>query len=440
MKTIRIRKFTILSLFLLSLLPWVFFVAAHFMETNTLRFEGKNLQQDNVDQAIHLIEVNSHKWADTSWQNQLRRHLEEMNLDVTILSETNDILFQMSAARKQAFTRLEQFSVIQDGSLMGRVMIYDSTSRMVPFIAAGAGLILAFVIIGFAMRRWMIKPLEELSLNAREMANGHFDVKLPASPIAEITEVRDGFHVMVTGLKESFQKQAELENERRFVIAAVAHDLRTPLFALRGYLDGLEQGIARSPAKIEKYVAVCKEKSAHLDRLVEDLFTFSRTEYLEHELNQHPVDLAQVIKQSVQSIRLQALQKNISIVERVFENHATIRGDAHLLEHVVNNLLENALRHTPDGGEIVVECDRQEDQITFIIQDTGKGFSEEELYRVFEPLYRGEVSRSRSTGGAGLGLTISRRIMRQHGGDLTAANHADGGAVLTGWIPLVSSL
>ncbi|CFJ36048.1 Putative histidine kinase sensor of two-component system [Mycobacterium tuberculosis] len=81
-------------------------------------------------------------------------------------------------------------------------------------------------------------------MSAREMAKGDFDVKLPSSPIAEIVEVRDGFSVMVTGLKESFQKQAELENERRFMIAAVAHDLRTPLFALRGYLDGLEQGIA----------------------------------------------------------------------------------------------------------------------------------------------------------------------------------------------------
>lgn len=436
MKTIRIRKFTILSLFLLSLLPWVFFVAAHFMETNTLRFERTDFQQENVDQTIHLIEASSDKWTDTAWQNQLSRHLKEMDLGVTILSETNDILFQMSDARKQAFTRVEQFSVIQDGSLIGRVMIYDSNSRILPFIAAFAGLILAFVIIGLAMKRWMIKPLEKLSMSAREMAKGDFDVKLPSSPIAEIVEVRDGFNVMVTGLKESFQKQAELENERRFMIAAVAHDLRTPLFALRGYLDGLEQGIARSPEKIDKYVAVCKEKSAQLDRLVEDLFTFSRTEYFENELNQHPVDLSQVIKQSVQSIRLQAQQKNISIVERAFGNNGTIRGDAHLLERAVNNLLDNALRHTPDGGEIVVQCDRQEDKITFTIQDTGKGFSEEELHHVFEPLYRGDVSRSRSTGGSGLGLTISQKIMRQHGGDLTAANHSDGGAVLTGWIPL----
>ncbi|MDH4619319.1 HAMP domain-containing sensor histidine kinase [Brevibacillus sp. AY1] len=436
MKTIRIRKFTILSLFLLSLLPWVFFVAAHFMETNTLRFERADFQQENVDQTIYLIEANSDKWKDTAWQNQLSRHLKERDLGVTILSETNDILFQMSDARKQAFTRVEQFSVIQDGSLIGRVMIDDSNSRILPFIAAFAGLILAFVIIGLAMKRWMIKPLEKLSMSAREMAKGDFDVKLPSSPIAEIVEVRDGFNAMVTGLKESFQKQAELENERRFMIAAVAHDLRTPLFALRGYLDGLEQGIARSPEKIDKYVAVCKEKSAQLDRLVEDLFTFSRTEYFENELNQHPVDLSQVIKQSVQSIRLQAQQKNISIMERAFGNKGTIRGDAHLLERAVNNLLDNALRHTPDGGEIVVQCDRQEDKITFTIQDTGKGFSEEELHHVFEPLYRGDVSRSRSTGGAGLGLTISQRIMRQHGGDLTASNHSDGGAVLTGWIPL----
>ncbi len=102
---------------------------------------------------------------------------------------------------------------------------------------------------------------------------------------------------MVDGLNESFQKQVELEDERRFVIAAVAHDLRTPLFALRGYLDGLEQGIAHSPDKMAKYLAVCKEKSAQLDRLVEDLFTFTKTEYLEMELNENMIDLRLVIKE-----------------------------------------------------------------------------------------------------------------------------------------------
>ncbi len=134
------------------------------------------------------------------------------------------------------------------------------------------------------MRRFILKPLEEMSGSAREIANGDLDVKLPSSHITEIAEVNEGFKVMVGGLKEAFQKQVELEEERRFVVAAVAHDLRTPLFALRGYLDGLEQGIADSPEKMAEYLSVCKEKSAQLGRLVEELFTYTKAEYLNIEL------------------------------------------------------------------------------------------------------------------------------------------------------------
>src|SRR5690606_3278444 len=144
-----------------------------------------------------------------------------------------------------------------------------------------------FIIVGYAMRRFILKPLEQMSLGVRQIAEGDLDVRLPLFRITEITEVRDGFTQMVESLQESIQKQVALEEERRFVIAAVAHDLRTPLFALRGDFDGLEQGIALSPDKIAKYVAVCKEKSAQLDRLVEELFTFTKTEYLEAELQEN---------------------------------------------------------------------------------------------------------------------------------------------------------
>jgi signal transduction histidine kinase len=105
----------------------------------------------------------------------------------------------------------------------------------------------------------------------------------------------------------------------------------------------------------------------------------------------------------------------------------------------MNNVLENAVRYTPSGGKITVQCCNDGKKIKFTIRDTGSGFSSEELERVFEPLYRGEASRSRATGGSGLGLTISQRMMKQHGGELAVSNHPEGGAVLTGWIPLANS-
>jgi len=297
------------------------------------------------------------------------------------------------------------------------------------------GLLTAFFLIGLGMRKHILKPLENLGLAARRIGEDDWEVRLPASRIKEIADVRDGFDAMMKGLRRSHRKQAELEEERRFVIAAVAHDLRTPLFALRGYLDGLEQGIAQSPEQMAKYVAVCKEKSVQLDRLVEDLFAFAKLEYSENETDDSRIDLRLVLRKAVEGLGPLAREKGISVISALADEECAVRGDAHLLERAVGNLLDNAARHTPARGSIVVQCRRQGDGIQFAIRDAGPGFGPEELPRAFEPLYRGEASRNRSTGGAGLGLTISRRILRRHGGELTAGNHPEGGALLTGWLP-----
>ncbi|MCM3627734.1 HAMP domain-containing histidine kinase [Paenibacillus glycanilyticus] len=352
MHKLRLRTYSLLGLGLLLLLPWLFFVAAFFIMTQSL-----HIREDRPD------------------------------------------------------------------------------SYAVPMAAAFGGLLVAFVIIGLRMRGLLLKPLEGLGLAARKVAGGKWDVELPQSAIREIADVRDGFERMVSGLQDSQGKQAKLEEERRFIIAAVAHDLRTPLFALRGYLDGLEQGIAQTPEQISKYVAVCKQKSAQLDRLVEDLFTFAKMEYQEAELSKNAANFGDIIQKSIESLEPQADVKQISILAQSVPNDYVIRADSHLLERAISNLLDNAVRHTPEDGRILLQYWREQDRVSFTIHDSGLGFTLEEQEQVFEPLYRGEKSRNRATGGAGLGLTISRRIIRQHGGELAAANHPAGGAILSGWIP-----
>lgn len=356
MRKLRIRTYFLFSLVLLLLLPWIFFIAAHLITT----------------QSLHL-----------------------------------------GADRPNSYP--------------------------VPMIAAFAGLLVAFFLVIMGMRKLLLMPLERMGQAARQMASGDWDVQLPQSSIREITEVRDGFEVMVNGLQSAHQKQAELEEERRFVIAAVAHDLRTPLFALRGYLDGLEQGIVQTPDQFAKYVAVCKEKSAQLDRLVEDLFTFTKIEYMEAERIENTVDFHEIVQKSIDSLEHQAQKKHISIIPLFAKDECLMSVDAHLLERAMSNLLDNAVRYTPAHGRILVQCRREGGRVEFTIRDFGPGFAQEELKRIFEPLYRGEQSRNRATGGAGLGLTISQRIIRRHGGELAADNHPKGGAVLSGWLPSMTN-
>lgn len=301
------------------------------------------------------------------------------------------------------------------------------------------GFVLAVLTVGIAMRRFIIKPLEDMRLAAEQIATGDLDVVLSKSRILEIAEVSNGFESMVVGLQYSFKKQAMLEEERTFVINAVAHDLRTPLFALRGYLDGLEKGIANTPDKVAMYLAVCKESSQQLDRLVDDLFTFTQMAYVESDsfdIKADLVDITDVVMKSVDSLRVLAEEKNISILVDLHSDNLYIHADRHLLARTMNNLIDNAVRHTPKGGNIKIQCIRNNGKVLVTVRDSGTGFSMEDLPHVFEPLYRGDESRNRATGGAGLGLTISQRIIRQHGGDVVTENDPTGGAIVTFWLPI----
>lgn len=312
-------------------------------------------------------------------------------------------------------------------------------SRVGVWIAASIGVLSAAAVFGYGLHRWIIKPLEAMGKAARQIAEGDLDIALPPSGVREIAEVKSGFDIMVVGLRRSAHQQSALEEERRFFIGAIAHDLRTPLFALKGYLEGLERSIASTPEQMDHYVKVCIQKSNQLDRLVTDLITFAKTEYMEIINQEEPIEVIDLLRKSVETICHLAESKMITFrFETPPEGirFGTIIGDAYLLERAFSNLLDNAVRYTPSHGVIWVECSFAPDRATVNIRDSGPGIPKVDLGHVFEPLYRGESSRNRESGGTGLGLTIAKRIFRAHGGDLTAGNHPQGGAMVTGWIPV----
>ncbi|MBE7680229.1 sensor histidine kinase [Paenibacillus sp. P13VS] len=438
MRTLRIRKLMLLFLLFILLLPWLLFLTAHFIETGTLRFSSAPLlnekQQMQQNEIIGQIEANMNRWSVPEWQVQLKGLLDDTNMNVSLLSAAGKEIYRSNADHNNRYSSVERYTLLADGQIKGKIELYIPKTNQLQVFSILIGFLLALLVISMAMRYFLIKPLERLSTSVRLLASGDWNVPIPASHIKEIADVRDAFDEMVQGLQTSHLKQTSLEEERRFVIAAVAHDLRTPLFALRGYLEGLELGIAQSQEKTAKYVAVCKEKALQLHRLVEDLFTFSKMDYSEDMLLEEVVNLHAVLQQSVESVAPSAQQKNISINLHL-TGTCIVRGDAHLLERAISNLLDNAVRYTPDFGKMIIECNSITDQVRFTIRDTGSGFAENELKRVFEPLFRGEMSRNRSTGGSGLGMAISERIIRRHGGELMADNDIRGGALLSGWLP-----
>jgi signal transduction histidine kinase len=299
-----------------------------------------------------------------------------------------------------------------------------------------ATLLLTLGVIAWLLGRTLLKPLAATSNAARQIAAGDLDIVLPGSQVREVAELSSAFVAMSAELRASLQQQAAIEDERRMFVSAIAHDLRTPLFSLRGYLEGLDQGLATTPQKAAQYVRVCREKADVLERLIADLFAYARIEYLEQTLQREPLALGTLLGRAVEGRRREAGAQGVTLRLDQPQPTCMVEGDQHLLGRAVENLLDNALRHTRPGGEIEVQWWTDGDRAMFTVADSGPGIAPRDLPHVFEPMYRADPSRSRETGGTGLGLAISRRILRAHGGDLSAANRVAGGAEFTGSLPV----
>ncbi len=437
-----IRRYMVIAVLSIVVFPVVVYIAISVMVSQFGNTQSLS-QQASLSHTLQVLAQNPPSWTSPRWRHQMDSQLQRQGIDAEIRSPSNRVIFSSQPAGRPPGFSNPHGMVTQQMLVMNNrrpIAIVQASQMSYPDPIAGIGALLACVLailfVSVQIGRNVIKPLESMSRAALRIAEGDLDFTLDSSKAKEIRQVRHAFYVMKTGLQDAFSRQQKLEEERRFFIGAIAHDLRTPLFALRGYLDGIAQGVAASPEKISHYVAMSQQKAAHLERLVSDLFAFTRLEYLEATLARQHFNLMEMVETMVENLMQRCQEKGIRVNVKAPEEELSISGDPHLLERAFTNVMDNAQRYTPAGGTISLEVKTEPDRVIVTVMDTGPGFPPEDLTRVFEPLYRGDAARRVATGGAGLGLTIARRSFRAHGGDLRAENLPNGGALLTGWLPL----
>lgn len=412
--------------------------------------ESEALTSDIQRDVIAHLQV----WHDATWQQALTKQLRGSGENIVLLGAAGQMIYSnipqasvtsagQRTARESQEIRTGQVTVVKRGQqLLGTAIIFrsqesislDEARRRIIIEIALSSLLAPLLIAGW-MRFAILKPLAAMSEAARRIANNRLDIYLFHSPIAEIARVIEAFTTMSTALRAATYRQAELEQERRLFIGAIAHDLRTPLFSLRGYLEAVQTGVARSPEQVTKYLAHCQKKAEALERLIGDLFAYTQLEYLAILPQQERIDLGSLLQRIVESMHLKSSARGIHLETSGQIGSCWLVGDDYLLTRAVENMLDNALHYTPVDGTISVRWFRRQKRVCFTITDTGPGIAPEALAHVFTPLYRGEPSRNRQTGGVGLGLTIARRILVAHGGDLTVENAPSRGARFTGWFP-----
>lgn len=325
-------------------------------------------------------------------------------------------------------------ALIWPGEDASRAFNAHPVLTVLPVIAQFSVPVLAVVFAGWAV----LKPLRAMSAAAGKVGKRDLDFSLPTSRVREVNEALTAFTAMSDELRVALERQAELEQERRFYISAIAHDLNSPIFALRGYLEGLESGIATTPERAKRYIQVCQAKVSELERLTADLSAYTQVERIEQAMRHEPFDLGALLRDAVDSIQPPTDAKGLTVTLAPAALTCLCVGDPRLLLRAITNLLENAVRYTPAGGTISVAWGQESGQWRLTIADSGPGIAPEDLPHLFAPFYRGEASRSRATGGTGLGLAIAQRIIHAHGGALTAANSPQGGAVFTVTAPMTA--
>ncbi len=252
------------------------------------------------------------------------------------------------------------------------------------------------MILGYFLSNTVTERIHLLEGAAQRLAQGDLQTRVPVSGRDEVSALAIAFNQMAEQLQVADQNQRQLENLRRDLIAWVGHDLQTPLASMRAILEALSDGVVEEPEMVKRYLITAQRNVMSLSALIDDLFQMS--------------------------------QLDTAKVDPVFM-------DTQAIGRVFNNLISNALRHTPAGGAIKIQARRTSQGVEVMVSDTGEGIRPQDIPHIFERFYRGEKSRNRGTGGAGLGLAIARGIVRAHGGDIRVESATGKGTRFTFHIP-----
>jgi len=366
-------------------------------------------------------------------------NIEIQDLDGYVLMDSKDystISFQNPEDEKDTKKQKEKIvktktllNVFHNNKVILKVIFYqyksnksiEDKARFYNMLTYGFGItfiIILIVIFTWYMSVTILKPLEELNIATKNISNGNLDYQIQYQNNDEIGKFCIAFDTMRKKLKESLENQVKYEKSRKELIASISHELRTPITSIRGYVEGLEEGIASDKDMFQRYISVIKDKTEKLDHLIDDLFQYSQMESGQLDMNRQSVNSFELFEEIFGNLEIEFKDSNIDfLIEKPFPM-VEMNIDYYRISQVIDNLIHNAKRHVNHNGRIIVGASLKGKNIEVFVEDNGEGIPEEDLGYIFEKFYRGEKSRSREYGGAGLGLSICKYIVEAHGGKI----------------------
>ena len=318
------------------------------------------------------------------------------------------------------------FVVMKINSLISRRLLIDML----------VAIVLILIFTSLMLTQWIQKevfrPINELNVAMTRIKEGNFDYILQPRSGGEIGDLYRNYEDMRLRLKENTEENAEQEKKNKELVSNISHDLKTPITAIKGYVEGIMDGVADTPEKMDKYIKTIYNKANDMDRLINELTIYSGIDNHRIPYNFHRINVADYFGDCVEEVGLDLESKNIQLnYTNLVDQDTLVIADPEQMKKVINNIISNSVKYMDkQQGVIDIRILDEVDSIRVEIEDNGKGIAAKDLPNIFERFYRTDASRNSSQGGSGIGLSIVKKIIEDHGGYIWATSKENEGTCM----------
>lgn len=324
--------------------------------------------------------------------------------------QQDDVIFNLRASGEQVGYLVMAPNSIDQRLGFARAIVFPA--GIISFV-----LVVFLVVVAILLMRRFVNPLADVIFAARAVASGNLETRIPMKGPQDLRSLSESFNEMASSLERS-------DRERRDMLADIAHELRTPLSIIRGRLEGIVDGIYSENGS---QVSMALEQTYLMQRLVDDLRLLTLAETRQLPFDMRSINTADIIERVLEMFSAEAQEKNISLSFREKDGNLSAFVDPQRFEQVMSNLIGNSLRYVPEGGRVWVVARETSEGVRIAINDNGPGIPEEDLPFIFDRFWRKEKSRTRASGGSGLGLSIAKQLIEAQDGRIEARNLPEGG-------------
>jgi signal transduction histidine kinase len=323
----------------------------------------------------------------------------------------------------------------------GSAFIITSISSMIPEVRSlmvdmVLVLVLILVVTSVILTAWIytsiVTPIHHLQVATKKITEGELDFQMPVAGEDEIGELCTDFEEMRRRLQESAEEKLEAERQNKELISNISHDLKTPITAVKGYVEGLMDGVADTPEKQEKYIRTIYNKANDMDRLINELSFYSKIDTNRMPYTFDKINVNEYFSDCVEELSMDLEEKNIELAYfNYVDEDVQVIADAEQIKRVINNIVGNSIKYIDKPrGYINIRVKDVGDFVQVEIEDNGKGIAARDLPQIFDRFYRTDTSRNSSQGGSGIGLSIVKKIIEDHGGKVWATSKEHTGTVM----------